>query len=184
MRRSRRLLVEALVPGAALTLALVSNAVAVSRPLDRLELWDGQWNFQSETKETAFSHALTESGDAKCAWQPNHSYMICEYVVDKVHPDDGSRPDNLSILYYSNADKAYKRTFMSREGDPRENTMVVEGNTWTETYHVTRRSGGTADMRHILEFVSPGKQLIKTEVSIDKGAHWTEISQTVATKVS
>jgi hypothetical protein len=49
---------------------------------------------------------------------------------------------------------------------------------------VARRSGGVADVRDVYQFVAPGKRLMTREISTDNGAHWTEITQSVATKMS
>jgi hypothetical protein len=186
MRRSHRLLLGSLAAGATLSLALAVGAVAAepaTSPLDRLNVWEGHWKFQSERKETPFSHAESEAGEGTCAWQPGHGYMICNFLGDAVDPEEGIRPDNLVIFYYSQAEKAYKHTFMAHEGGPLESTTTIDGDTWRLTYQVPRRSGGTADVRDTYIFGSAEVSL-KTEVSIDKGAHWTEISHTALTKVS
>jgi len=182
---SRRLPVNALVPGAVLALALASNAAAMdaaSSQLGRLDVWQGHWKFEADRKATPFSRAEVETGEGKCAWLPNHGYMVCDYLGDKIDPDEGAVPNNLVIFSYNRAAKNYNRIFMSREGS-QDWTVAIAGNIWTAMTEVPRQKGGTADLRDTYDFVSPAKVMVKTEISIDKGAHWTEISETGLTKV-
>ena len=166
-----------------LVMIAATQAAAADTPPDKLGYWEGHWKFQSEVKNTPYTKALTESGDGHCAWQFSHRYMVCEYIVDKMTPDDPDKPDNLTIYHYSDADKSFKYTSVTPEGTPSDSTVSMDGNTWTVTYQVKRRNGGTADVRHIQHFLSPTKWTMRAEVSVDRGGHWTEISRTVSMKV-
>jgi hypothetical protein len=166
---------------AAMLVGMQGGALA-DTPQDRLAFWQGHWKFQSETKQTPYSHALTESGNAQCAWQFNRRYMVCEYVVDKMTPDDADKPDNLAILHFSDAEKSYVHTGVYIDGDPMTARIVIDGNSWVGTSRIPRRSGGMAVLRNTQELLSPSKWTMKTEISVDGGAHWTEISNTIATK--
>src|SRR5215475_1967275 len=85
--------------------AMIVMPQATAAPPDRLGYWEGHWIFRSEVKETPYSHALTESGDGHCAWQSSHRYMICEYIVDEMSPDDPHKPDNLVVYHYGDSGK-------------------------------------------------------------------------------
>ena len=185
MHKYHRLPLSALLSGAILCFTLTANAAEpAASPVDRLNDWLGTWKFDSTKLDTKYSHAGTETGETTCAWQSSHGYMICESVGDDIDPAQGIKPDNLSIFYYMTADKTLRHTFMEHDdGGTMLGTTTIDGNTWTVISQIPRRSGGTADLRDTYVFVTPAKRTMKTEISIDNGAHWTEISHTVLTKV-
>ena len=53
--------------------------------------------------------------------------------------------------------------------------MTVNGNIWTRTSRVQRRSGGIANTRTTYTFVSPDEHVAQYEISIDKSALWTVV---------
>ena len=157
-------------------------AHAAPSPLDKLNVWQGDWRYKSEYKETKFSHAGTNTGEGKCAWLPFHGFMVCDFLSDKVDADIGVRDDDIFVLRYSIAEKAYRYTRIVPQGLPQEGATETDGSTWTVTMQIPRKSGGTAEMRDVYHFVSSDKRVMTTEISIDNGASWTKIGETVATR--
>jgi hypothetical protein len=132
MRRYRRF--GMVVSGAALFFAAAANAAEpASSPAGRLNVWEGNWRYEFDTMQTPLSHAGTLKGVGKCAWLPNHGYMVCDYLRDGVDPAEGVPADNLSILYYSPVEKSFKASTVEHEGAPLPETTKVDGNTWTMT---------------------------------------------------
>ena len=160
-----------------------TRATANDTSTDKLGYWEGHWRFESHVKETPYSHALIETGNGHCTWQASRHYMVCEYIVDKMTPDDPVKPDNLVVYHYNASKNALVYTSITPEGAPNVSTVAIEGNEWTVAYQVPRQSGGTADIRHIQKFLSPTRWTMATEISVDRGEHWSAISETVSNKV-
>lgn len=154
-----------------------------SSPRDQLAAWAGHWKVRIETQETQFDHARTEDYDAKCAFLPHGTFMVCEYLSLQPDPHaSGGAINDVSLLYYSEVDGTFKYTNVAPEGGPHEDRVRVDGNVWTRPFEITRRSGAVAEAREIYTFVSATRQLARLEISIDKGAHWTVVHQAVGTK--
>jgi hypothetical protein len=150
---------------------------------DKLAVWAGHWKVRIDTKETQFRHASTEYFDAKCSFFPNGIFLFCDYLSLQANAEsNGGVMDDISLFYYSDVDKTFKYTNLAAEGGPNENTMQVDGNVWTRPFDITRRSGGVAKGREIVNFVSPDKQLARLEISIDNGEHWTVVDEAVGTR--
>lgn len=184
MQVSNARLMQPTVFGAALLLALSVGATASdsSSPHDKLAAWAGHWKIHIQTRETAFGHAKTEEYDAKCSFLPHGAFMSCEYLSLLPDLDLGRIVNDVSLIYYSDADKTFKYTNVAPEGGPHENTMSVKGHIWTRPFEIPRRNGGAVDAREIYDFVSADKHLARLEISLDKGAHWTVVNEAVGTK--
>ena len=184
IRVSKKLLVGTAGLGAAFLLALTAGATAQdsSSPHDKLATWAGHWKVHIETKETQFGRAKTEDYDAKCSFQPHGTFMACEYLSLQPDPDSSRVVNDVALIYYSDVDKTFKYTNVAPEDPPRTDVMTVDGNVWTRTFEIPRRSGGVADARNIYDYVSPDKHLARFEISLDKGAHWIVVFEAVGTK--
>jgi len=186
MRSFGRQLLVPFLSASALVVVTAAHAAASATaigPLETLRIWEGRWKVDVQVKETPYSHAATVAWNASCAWQPHGAYMICDYLSDGVDAEAGKVANNLSIFYYSDADKAIKHTGMGTEGGPREQIATVDGNVWTTTFEVTGHKGQKIECRNVYNFVSPDKHLDRFEVSDDNGAHWTVVKEGVSTKV-
>jgi hypothetical protein len=169
----------------AFAFALAAGAIAQdsSPSRNKLAVWAGHWKVRIETKETQFDHSRTEEYDAKCSFLPHGAFMVCEYLSLQPNPvDSGGALNDVSLLYYSDVDKAFKYTSVAPEGGPHEDVMHVDGNVWTRPFEIQRRSGGMAEAREIYTFISPDRQAARLEISLDKGAHWTVVHVAVGTK--
>jgi hypothetical protein len=182
---SKKFLIGSAALSAAFLLALTASATAPdsSSPHDKLAVWAGHSKVHIEAKETQFGHAKTEDYDAKCSFQPHGTFMACEYLSLQPDSDSGRVVNDVALIYYSDVDKTFKYTNVAPEGGPREDIMTVDGNVWTRTGEIPRRSGGVANTRTTYNFVSPDKHLARFEISLDKGANWIVVFEAVGTKV-
>jgi hypothetical protein len=165
-------------------LATGATAQAASSPHDKLAVWVGHWKMHIETKETQFGHAKTEDYDGKCSFLPHGTFMACEFLSLRPEPASGRIINDVSLFYYSDVDKTFKYTNVGPEGGPHENVLLVDGNVWTKPFEIAGQSGAVINARQVWTFVSPDKRLARLEVSIDKGAHWTVVNESVGTKGS
>src|SRR5271155_5130057 len=165
MRVSKKLFMGSAALAAAFLLALSAGVTAqdASSQRSKLAVWVGHWKIHIETKETQFGHAKTEDYDAKCSFLPDGAFMVCDYLSLRPDPDSGHIIDDVSLVYYSDVDKAFKYTNVAPEGGPHEDVVVVDGNVWTRSFEIQRRSGGVANAREIYSFVSPEKHLARLE---------------------
>jgi len=170
--------------GAAFLLALTAGATAQdsSSPHHKLAVWAGHWKIHAETKETQFGHAKTLDFDNQCSFSPHGAFMVCENLSLQPDPDNGRISNDVSLLYYSDVDKTFKYTDVHPEGGPHEEVTHVDGNVWTRPIDIPRPGGGVANARFVYNFVSPNKRLARFEISTDKGARWTLVTEFVGTK--
>jgi hypothetical protein len=173
--------------GATCLLAMTTGAAAQDSPSphDRLAAWSGHWKIHTETKATQYSHAKTADYDANCSFLAHGGYMACDYLSLQVDSNAGRTTNDLSVFYYNPDDKTFKHTGVGPEEDgAHEGIVVVDGNVWTRALDVPRKNGGTATIRFTYTFLSPNKQSCRFEISTDKGAHWTLVTESMGTKAS
>jgi hypothetical protein len=182
--------VRNLVAQSLIFLALSAGVVTLSHastpdPNDRMSIWVGRWHEAVETKETAVSHAASTPGDLTCAWSADRGYMVCEFLSEKIDPNEGQLSDHLSIFAYDSRGKAYKHLGISKDNRTREETRIsIDGNLWHYTYQVSDSSGKKVDLRDSYEFVTPEKRITRIEFSLDGGRTWTLMTEAVGTKIS
>jgi hypothetical protein len=168
--------------------ALLASVVTLSHastpdPNDRMSIWAGRWHEVVETKETAISHASSGPAHITCAWSADRGYMVCEYLREKVGPNERARSDHLSIFAYDNKSKAYKHLGISKDYKTLEETPIsIEGNLWHYNYQLSDASGKKVDLRDSYEFVTPEKRITRIEFSLDGGHTWTLMSESVGTR--
>ncbi len=182
----RKMLVGSIASVLALGLmasAATSESSPSPDPRDKMNIWEGHWKIQVQRKETPYSHAASVPFDAKCAWMPNRGYMVCDYVSDKVDPQEGKPANHLTIFTYNDKDNTYKHLGISKDYKPLEEVTTIEGNVWTTPWEDVGDKGEKLQLRDVYEFVSPEKQLTRFEISSDGGQHWTLVSEAVGTKV-
>jgi hypothetical protein len=182
MHMNQNILIGSVVTGVALVLAFAARAADLA-PHEKLAVWEGRWKLKERILETPFSHAGSVTLDGNCAFHPNGSYMICDFLTEGPDPESGAVSNNLSLFYYSAADKAFKHTGMGTEGGPHEQVAAVDGNVWTTQVEITGRSGKKLQLRNTYVFESPMEYRMRFEVSQDGGARWTPLHDDVATKV-
>ena len=173
---------------AILALALVASAATPDPPKtidprDKLNIWEGRWKEQVETKETPYSHAASVPSHITCSWTADRGYMVCEYLSEKVDPAEGRPSDHLTIFTYDDKGKAYKHLGISKDYKTLEEATTIEGNLWHYTYQLPGDKGEKLDLRDSYEFVTPEKRITRIEISADGGKHWTLLSESVGIKV-
>lgn len=154
-----------------------------SDPSDRINIWEGRWNEVVETKETPYSHAHSTPSHLTCSWTADHGYMVCEYLSEKIDPNEGRPFDHLSIFTYDEKGKAYKHLGISKDYKTLEETASIDGNLWHYDYQLPADNGKMLELRDSYEFVTPEKRITRIEVSADGGKHWTLMSEAVGTRV-
>lgn len=168
---------------------LLASVAALSHastpdPNERMSIWVERWHEVVETKGTAISHASSGAAHITCAWSADRGYMVCEYLSEKVDPNEGKRSDHLSIFAYDDKTKAYKHLGISKDYKTLEETPIsIDGNLWHYNYQLSDRSGKKVDLRDSYEFVTPEKRITRIELSLDGGHTWTLMSEAVGTKV-
>jgi hypothetical protein len=169
--------------------ALLASVVALSHaatadPNDRMNIWVGRWHEMVEIKETAISHAASLPAHLTCAWTADRGYMVCEFLSEKVDPNEGQRSDHLSIFAYDAKGKAYKHLGISKDYKTLEETPIsIDRNLWHYNYQVSSASGKKVDLRDSYEFVTPEKRITRVEFSLDGGRTWTLMTESVGTKI-
>lgn len=174
------------VPLSALLLAFVlgvSVNATTANPLEKINIWEGHWKVQVQTKETAYGHASSQKGNMACSWSPDHAYMVCEYVGDFADPHKRIESDHLSIFTYNATAKAYKHLGVSTDFKTLEEPAIIRGNVWTTPYERPYH-GKRLRCRDVYEFVTLSKQKHRFEVSADSGRTWTVVSEAVWTKTA
>lgn len=183
MRMHKTRFIGSAALGAALLLTSTASAATGSpSPHDELARWTGHWKVHIDTKETQFGHANAEDFDSKCSFLPHGTFVACEYLNVSKDPRAGRPINDVSLFYYSDADKVFKYTNVGPEGGPSENVFQVDGSVWTRPFEIQSKSYGVIDAREIYTFISPDKQSGRLEVSTDKGAHWTVVHEAMAVK--
>jgi hypothetical protein len=185
MPGSKQLLGSAAL-GAALLLALTVGAAAQdsSSPRDKLAVWAGHWKIHAVTKETQFGHAKMADYDTTCSFVSYGAFMVCDAL--SLQPDDkGRMTDDLSVFYYNDLEKAFKHKGVGpeEEGGVLDGVVLVDGNTWTRPLEFPSKNGGGVSARFVYT-LSADKRLCRFEISTDKGAHWTLVTDFVGTKES
>lgn len=186
MQSKRRL---AVLAGSLVSVLLVGLAGAVksrsaeaSDPRDRMNIWEGRWKEVVEKKETPFSHAGSVPAHITCDWTADRGYMVCEYLSEKVDPNEGRPFDHLSIFTYDEKSKTYKHLGISKDYKTLEEVASIDGDLWHYTYELPGKDGKNLKLRDSYEFVTPEKRVTRIEISVDGGEHWTLLSEAVGIK--
>lgn len=188
MRLSRRIrnpVGQSLIAAALVASVLTLSHASTPDPNDRMNIWVGRWHEVVETKETVISHASSAPAHITCAWSPDRGYMVCEYLSEKVDPNEGRPLDHLSIFAYDDKTKAYKHLGISKDYKTLEETPISnDGNLWHYNYQLASASGKKVELRDSYEFQTPEKRITRIEFSLDGGHTWTLMSEAVGTKES
>jgi len=163
--------------------AATSDSSKTTDPRDKMNIWEGRWKEQVETKETPYSHAASVPSHITCSWTADRGYMVCEYLSEKTDPAEGRPSDHLTIFTYDDKGKAYKHLGISKDYKTLEEATTIEGNLWHYTYQLSGDKGEKLDLRDSYEFVTPEKRITRIEISADSGKHWTLLSESVGIKV-
>jgi len=183
--RLRNLVARSLMPTGLLAAMVTLGHASTPDLKERMNIWAGRWYEVVETKETAISHASSQPAHITCGWSAQRGYMICEYLSEKIDPNEGRPMDHLSIFAYDEKANTYKHLGISKDYKTLEETPIgIEGNFWHYDYQLSSGSGKKIDMRDSYEFVTPQKRITRIEFSLDGGHTWTLMSEAVGTKVS
>ncbi len=167
------------------TIALASDNLSVQAvqklppEMNRMNIWVGRWQSQTEVMKTPYSQAATVSSEMTCSWSPNHGFVLCDHLM---HGVGGATTNSLSVYTYDEADKVYKFFGVQKDSYPREVPMEVQGNVWRFGTEVQSQDKTIMFMTSD-EFLSGTSMHFRTEFSDDNGAHWKELNQGELTKI-
>jgi hypothetical protein len=143
----------------------------------KLGIWVGRWNFSGQIFETAYSQAHGDTGVGDCTWAANKGYVICNYFSDNPPHDD------LLVVSYNPAAKAYTAVQIHKDRPPSSGKMTQNANTWIASRNLSDK-GKTLVVRTTFVFLTPDKQATTVQVSPDKGQTWTTIIRVTGVKTA
>jgi hypothetical protein len=169
-----------LIPAA--WLVLVATALAQMQPpapgpeLKKLDYFAGSWTLTGEMKPGAMGPGGTMTENEKCDWMEGNFYLVC-------HSDYKSSMGNgtgISVLGYSNDDKAYTYREFNSWGEFDDSRGTVDGDTWSWS-NDEKMGGQTMKGRFTMKILSPTAYDFTFEMSQD-GTKWTNVMDGKATK--
>lgn len=144
----------------------MSKGAAAVNPL---QAWVGHWQTKGESGGTPW-HA-----DTRCGWSANHGFVVCDQLIN-------DRVNQLMILSYDDAAKAYRISSIGRDRAPILSFGRVDRDVWTNTGEVNQ-DGRRILIKTVVDFSVPRHYSDRETISEDGGAHWTEESRGRAVKV-
>jgi hypothetical protein len=151
--------------------ALAAEPASLAPELESLNIAVGQWGYQGENRQTAYTKAGKWSWDVDCGWSANRIYLVCSFAMDWPEGPDHS----LSISTYNKLDKAYwhYEVIDDYKGNkPVVARMLIDGNTWTDASNNVDANGkATSQYRVVYQYTSTTHVNVKFEAS-DDATHW------------
>jgi hypothetical protein len=174
MRRAGRFLAAGLMLA---TAAMAQMAAPKPAPeLKKLDVFVGTWTLDGNMKASAMGPAGTMTENEKCEWMEGNFYLVC-------HSDYKSSMGNgvgLSVMGYSNEDKAYTYHEFSSTGEYVDSKGTIDGDTWTWTSE-EKMGGITMKGRFTMKITSATSYNFGFDMSQD-GTKWTSVMDGKASK--
>jgi hypothetical protein len=143
---------------------------------DVLNRWvGGTWVSDAHFFDTDYSKARTGSSVTKCAWSPDHIFIVCDQAVK----DSGEPLQFLSVYAFDPKTGMYHFFGLSPEGDrPRTSDVSIsaDGAHW-EYLMKTEIRDKPVWFRTINQFKGNDQVEWWTESSSDEGQHWTKTGE-------
>ena len=157
---------------AILILCCSLTLVAADKPTaDVLGRWvGGEWPLEGKMLDTEFSHAATLTGMSRCAWSPDHVFVVCDEIVFA----DGKPERNLGVYSFDAQNASYHYLEVTPEGKrPQFSDLIIspDGSRW-EYRGSGEVKGKKVLFRTINEHRDPDHIDWWSEYSTDDGAHW------------
>ncbi len=166
--------------GGSVDVAAVAMAqTAAPKPgpeLKKLDVFVGTWNLDGNMKASSMGPAGTMTENEKCEWMEGGFYLVC-------HSDYKSSMGNgvgLSVMGYSNDDKAYTYHEFSSTGEYVDSKGTIDGDTWTWTSE-EKMGGMTMKGRFTMKITSAASYNFGFDMSQD-GTKWTSVMDGKASK--
>ena len=162
------------------TLSLCSIVKAATAPpqpgSDALGRWvGGKWVGDGKLVDSAYSRAMTVGGVTRCAWSPDHIFVVCDQDVTA----NGKPGRDLSIYAFDPEKSAYHMFGMSPSGErPRVTDLSISSdrNRW-EYLGKAEIDGKSVQFRTVNVFRDADHVDWWSEYSTDGGANWTRMGQ-------
>ena len=155
-----------------LFLLLPIAASAADKPSAEIlgRLVGGQWPLTGELLDTPFSKAGKITGASRCAWSPDHIFVVCDQELLV-----GDKPERELSIYAFDPNTArfhfYSVTPTSDRASNGSLDISDDGNRWI--YFGTGEAGGkTVQYRTTNEYHGPDHVDWWSEVSTDNGKTW------------
>jgi len=164
------------------SLALTAAAMAqmeMPKPapeLAKLNMFAGAWTLDGETKPGPMGPGGKMTETEKCEWMQGNFFLVCHSDY-KTPMGDGPA---LSVMGYSNDDKAYTYREFNGFGEFTESKGSVEGDTWTWV-NDEKMGGMTMKGKFTMKVLTPTSYSFSFEMSQD-GTKWTNVMDGKATK--
>lgn len=166
----------------AVWLGLVSGALAqmeMPKPgpeVKKLDMFAGTWTLDGDMKASSMSPAGKMLETEKCEWMEGEFFLVC-HADFKGSMGSGS---GLTIMGYSNEEKAYNYREFNSWGEFTESKGAVDGDTWTWTNDM-KMGSMTMKGRFVMKVTSSTSYTFSFESSED-GSKWTMIMDGKASK--
>ncbi len=173
MKRARMMLAAALILAAT---AMAQTAAPKPGPeLKKLDVFVGTWTMDGTVKPGMMGPGGAMSENEKCEWMEGGFYLVCH--TDYKSPVNGV---GLSVMGYSNADKAYTYREFSSDGEFVDAKGTVDGDTWTWNSE-DKMAAMTMKGRFTIKVTSASSYNFAFDMSQD-GTKWTAVMDGKASK--
>lgn len=142
----------------------------------KLDIFAGSWTLDGDMKPGPMGPGGKITETEKCEWMEGGFYLVC-------HTQFGGSMGNglgISVMGYSNDDKAYTYREFNSWGEFDDSKGSVDGDTWTWTSD-EKMGGMSMKGRFTMKVTSPTSYNFSFEMSQD-GTKWTTVMDGKATK--
>jgi hypothetical protein len=143
----------------------------------KLDVFAGSWTLEGDMKPSPMGPGGKMTENEKCEWMEGGYFMVC-------HADYKSSMGNgmgLSVMGYSNDDKAYTFREFNSQGEFEDAKGTLDGDTWTWTSD-EKMGSMTMKGRFTMKMTSSTSYNFAFEMSQD-GTKWTTLMEGKGTKV-
>ena len=137
--------------------------------LKKLDVFVGSWTLDGDLKPGPMGPGGKMTENEKCEWMEGSYYIVC-HADFKSAMGTGS---GLSIMGYSNDDKAFTYREFNSYGEFEDSRGQLEGDTWTWTSD-EKMGGMTMKGRFTMKMTSATSYNFMFEMSQD-GTKWTNV---------
>jgi hypothetical protein len=143
----------------------------------KMDVFVGSWTLEGDMKPGPTGPGGKMSEKEKCEWMEGGFYLVCHasYTMENMGTGTG-----LSIMGYSNDDKAYTYREFSSDGEFVDSRGTIDGDTWT--WIGDEKMGGmTSKGRFTMKMTSATSYNFTFDMSQD-GTKWMNVMEGKATK--
>jgi hypothetical protein len=166
----------------AAVLVMTAAAMAQNEPpkpgpeLKKLDVFVGTWTLDGSMKPGMMGQGGSMTENEKCEWMDGGFYVVCHSSYKSAMGGGVG----LSVMGYSNEDKAYTYREFNSFGEFEDSKGLVEGDTWT---WMADEKMGTMTMksRFVMKITSATAYTFVFDMSQD-GTKWSTVMDGKATK--